>query len=340
MAAELYRTEATFRADVDTCAEILKPHLQLDLRTALYPDQPASGGRRPPDTVRETWLAQPALFVIEYALAQLWMRWGVQPAAMIGHSVGEFVAACLAGVFSLEDALAILATRGRMMQQLPPGAMLSVALGEEEVSPLVQGELSLAAANSPRLSVVSGPEKAIEALERALGERGVAARRLATSHAFHSSMMDPLIGPFTDYLSQFRFQAPKLAYISGVSGTWITAEEAQNPAYWARHFREPVRFSKGLQLLRSEPERLFLEVGPGRVLCTLARQHRAESAEPVAVASLSDAAGGQTDMLAMLHAAGSLWLRGVSLNWVALHNPEVTALFVTHLSVRAPTLLD
>jgi amino acid adenylation domain-containing protein len=251
------------------------------------------------------------------------MRWGVQPAAMIGHSVGEFVAACLAGVFALEDVLAIIATRGRMMQQLPPGAMLSVGMGEEEVALLVNGELSVAAANSPRFCVVSGPETAIETLARTLGERGVPARRLITSHAFHSRMMDPLLGPFTDYLSQFRFQAPKLAYISGVSGTWITAAEAQDPAYWARHFREPVRFSKGFQLLHSEPDRLFLEVGPGRVLCTLARQHRVDSAEPVAVASLPDTTGGQRDVLAMLQAAGNLWLHGVPLNGAALHSPEV-----------------
>src|SRR5262249_26387247 len=149
-------------------------------------------------------LAQPALFVIGYALARMWMRWGVRPQAMIGHSVGEFVAACLAGVFSLEDALAIIAQRGRMMQELPPGAMLSVLLGEDEVSALLNGELPWAAANSPRLSVVSGPEAAIEKLERKMREKGVSARRLATSRAFHSRMLDPLIGPFTDYLRRFR----------------------------------------------------------------------------------------------------------------------------------------
>ena len=207
------------------------------------------------------------------------MRWEVRPQAMIGHSVGEFVAACLAGVFSPEDALAIVATRARLMQQLPPGAMLSVRLGEDEAKPLLNGELSLAAANGPRLSVVAGPVAAIQAFERKMTERGVPARRLATSHAFHSRMMDPIIEPFTDYLRRFRFNAPTMPYVSGVSGTWVTAEEATDPAYWARHFREPVRFSQGVRLLHDLPERLFLEVGPGP---SSARSHASTtSARPI-----------------------------------------------------------
>ncbi len=252
---------------------------------------------------------------------------------MIGHSVGEFVAACLAGVFSLEDALAIVATRARLMQQLPPGAMLSVRLGEDEALPLLNGELSLAAANGPRLSVVAGPVAAIQAFEQKMTERGVPARRLATSHAFHSRMMDPIIEPFTDYLRRFRFHAPTMPYVSGVSGTWITAEEAQDPAYWARHFREPVRFSQGVRLLHDLPERLFLEVGPGRVLCTLARQHHVGSADAAAVASLPDAAGGPSEWLALLHAAGVLWLHGAAPDWAAMHGPGARRLLVAHLPV-------
>ncbi len=207
------------------------------------------------------------------------------------------------------------------MQQLPPGAMLSVRLGEDEALPLLNGELSLAAANGPRLSVVAGPVAAIQAFEQKMTERGVPARRLATSHAFHSRMMDPIIEPFTDYLRRFRFHAPTMPYVSGVSGTWITAEEAQNPAYWARHFREPVRFSQGVRLLHDLPERLFLEVGPGRVLCTLARQHHVGSADAAAVASLPDAAGGPSEWLALLHAAGVLWLHGAAPDWAAMHGP-------------------
>ena len=207
--------------------------------------------------------------MIEYALARLWMQWGVRPEAMIGHSVGEFVAACLAGVLSLEDALAAIAERGRLMQQLPTGAMLSVRLGEGDVTPLLNGELSLAAANSPRLSVVSGPEPAIGLLHQELERRGVGARRLPTSHAFHSSMMDPILDPFEKVVKRIRLRAPSIPYISGVTGTWVTPKQATDPAYWAKHLREPVRFSAGIGQLRLIPERLFLEVGPGTTLCTL-----------------------------------------------------------------------
>ena len=317
MGGELYRTVASFRDDVDTCAAILKPHLQLDLREVLYGD----GGEAA--VLKQTALAQPSLFVIEYALAKLWMRWGVQPTAMIGHSVGEFVAACLAGVFSLEDALAIIATRGRMMQDLPPGAMLSVRMGEEEIVPLLNGALSIAAKNGPSLNVVAGPAAALDALERTISERGIPARRLETSHAFHSRMMDPILIPFEEYLRKFHFEAPKLPYISGVSGTWITAKEATDPKYWARHFREPVHFSQGFQLLHEQVDRLFLEVGPGRVLCTLARQHRNGSAEPNTIASLPATTDPGSDLLSMHTAAGVLWEHGAALNWAELHAPGV-----------------
>ena len=317
MAAELYRTEPSFRDDVDSCAKLLQPLLGVDLREVLY------GEGEDASVLKQTALAQPCIFVIEYALARLWMRWGVQPQAMIGHSVGEFVAACLAGVFTLEDALDIIATRGRMMQELPPGAMLSVRMGEEEIEPLLNGALSLAAKNGPNLNVVAGPEAAIDAFERKLGERGIPARRLETSHAFHSRMMDPILAPFEAYLQRFRFQPPQMPYISGVTGAWITAEQATDPKYWARHFREPVHFSQGFQLLHSQPNRLFLEVGPGRVLSTLARQHRNGSAEPMTIASLPGATDKSSDVLSMLNAAGILWQQGAALDWTKLHDSGV-----------------
>ncbi len=316
MGADPYRSDAPFRADVDWCCDVLAQHLHLDLRTALFADE------RAPHELTETWLSQPALFVIEYALARLWMRWGVRPRAMIGHSVGEFVAACLAGVFSPEDALAMVATRARLMQELPSGAMLSVRMGEDEAATLLNGELSLAAANGPRLSVVAGPVAAIAAFERKMAECGVPSRRLATSHAFHSRMMDPVIGPFTDYLRRFRFHAPKTPYVSGVSGAWVPAEEATDPGYWARHLREPVRFSKGVRLLQTLPAPFFLEVGPGHVLCTLARQHSEVPGESVAVASLPAASDGPPGRLALLNAAGALWLHGATPNWAETHGPR------------------
>ncbi|QJW98083.1 non-ribosomal peptide synthetase/type I polyketide synthase [Frigoriglobus tundricola] len=311
MGAGLYQYDAGFRADIDHCAEILRAHVGLDLRTVL------TGAADAPD-LRQTRLAQPALFVLGYATARLWQRWGVTPRAMVGHSVGEFVAACLAGVFSLEDALDIVATRGRMVQEQPPGAMLAVRLGGDDVTPWLGEGVALAAANAPRLSVLAGAEDAIAAREQKLTARGIASVRLATSHAFHSAMMDPVVGPFTEHLRRFRFRAPRLPFVSGVTGDWIRPEEATDPAYWGRHLREPVSFSKCVRLLASEPGRVFLEAGPGSVLCKLVRQHRAP-APPSAVATLPDEPGDGADPLAVLNAAGTLWLHGQALDWNQLH---------------------
>jgi amino acid adenylation domain-containing protein len=314
MGAELYRTEATFRRELDRCAEILQPILNWDLRTLLFSDAADAG-----ETLKQTAITQPALFSIEYALAKLWMSWGVKPDAMIGHSVGEFVAACLAGVFSLEDGLTLIAARGRMMQDLPSGAMLSVRMAADDLLAILPAELSLAAGNGPQLSVVSGTHEAIDAFAKQLDGQGVVAKKLVTSHAFHSSMMDPILAPFQEHVRRIRLNPPTIPYVSCVTGTWITADEATNPEYWARHFREPVYFSKGFQFLQATPGRVYLEVGPGRVLTTLAKQHASGSTAPIAVASMPDASGVPSDPVAILNAAGTLWLNGVSLNWKDLY---------------------
>ncbi len=257
MAVGLYESEPGFRTDVDRCAEILQPLLGFDLREALYPTQDAG------ERLDQTRLTQPALFTIEYALARLWMSWGVKPDAMLGHSIGEYVAACLAGVFSLEDALGLVAQRGWLMHSMPPGAMLSVGLSASEVAPLLGPDLSLAAENAPDLCTLSGTFAAIEELEQSLEARNVAVRRLRTSHAFHSAMMDPILDAFAARVAQTRRQAPQIPFISNLSGTWITAEQATDPQYWAQHLRQTVRFSAGVEELLKEPARLLLEVGPG-----------------------------------------------------------------------------
>jgi acyl transferase domain-containing protein len=316
MGAGLYRNDPGFQADINTCAEILGPHLGLDLRETLYADMTAADA-----DLRETRLAQPALFAVEYALAQWWMRRGVRPKAMIGHSVGEFVAACLAGVFSLEDGLSMVAARGRLMQGLAPGSMLAVRLSEGEVTPLLDGDLSLAAINGPKLCVIAGPLAAIERIERTLEGREVGTRRLATSHAFHSRMVDPVIGPLTDLFAKFPLNSPTLPYISCVSGTWVTATEATDPAYWARHCRETVRFTEGIRRIEDLAEgRILLEAGPGRTLGTLARQGLAHPDAATILTPLANSLDGGDDILAMLHAAGSLWVRGVPLDWTAFHD--------------------
>lgn len=320
MGREVYQNEYVFREAVDRCTEILRPHLDVDLRTLLYPSETASeeAKRRVTDTI----IAQPAIFTIEYALAQLWMSWGIRPQAMLGHSVGEFVAACLAGIFSLEDALTLVSARGRMMQEIPTGGMLSVRLPEAEISLRLNGHLSLAAVNSPLLCVVSGPFDALQDFEQQLTNEGVPCRRLVTSHAFHSSMMDPILEPFTACVEQMRPKAPQAPYVSGVTGTWITEKEATDPHYWARHFRQPVQFSAGVSELRKNSNAILLEVGPGNVLSTLARQHTGFSADQLIVPSLAGGLSGEGDSVALMNALGALWIGGVLPNWSALHGGE------------------
>jgi amino acid adenylation domain-containing protein len=320
MAREIYDAEPVFREAVDRCAEILRPYLDTDLRTLLYP--PGGTSDEVKRSVTETVIAQPAIFTIEYALAQLWMSWGIRPKAMAGHSIGEFVAACLAGVISLEDALTLVALRGRMMQGLPAGGMLSVRLPETEVRKLLREPLSLAAVNSPSLCVVAGALEPLEEFERELSGAGVVCRRLVTSHAFHSAMMDPLIDPLADAFSKVHLSPPQIPYVSGVTGTWVTADEATDPRYWARHAREAVQFSAAIKELRKSPEAVLLEVGPGNVLATLARQHTGFPANQVIASSLSDGFSGEGDHKALMAALGALWIAGEQPDWSALQQGE------------------
>ncbi|HEV7506853.1 MAG TPA: amino acid adenylation domain-containing protein [Thermoanaerobaculia bacterium] len=318
MGRELYEREPAYRSALDSCAEILGPHLGgLDLLQALHPEPgDVAADRR----LQETGLAQPALFAVEYALARLWMEWGVRPEAMLGHSLGEYVAACLAGVFSLEDALALVAARGRLMQSLPAGAMLAVPLPEEETAALLGEELSLAAVNAPSLCVVSGPEAAIEAVRTRLAQRGLEARRLHTSHAFHSAALDPILEPFRALVSKMALQPPRLPYLSNLTGTWIEAPQATDPDYWVSHLRQPVRFAAALSELLREPGRLLLEVGPGRTLSTLARRQSATAAS--LVESMRSPADPGSDLGTLLTALGRLWLAGVEIAWEGFHAHE------------------
>ncbi|HEV2855695.1 MAG TPA: SDR family NAD(P)-dependent oxidoreductase [Thermoanaerobaculia bacterium] len=319
MGRGLYEREEVFRAEIDHCAERLRPLLNLDLRRVLYP---VAGEEE--EAARElgrTGLTQPALFVVEYALARLWMSWGVRPQALMGHSIGEYVAACLAGVMSLEDALRLVAARGRLMESLPAGVMLGVPLAEEELAPLLPEGVSIAAINEPARSVASGPEEGIAALERALDEKGVSHRRLHTSHAFHSAMMDPVLDRFTAEVSRVALRNPEIPFISNVTGTWITPEQATDPDYWARHLRQPVRFADGTAELLRDPRRVLLEVGPGRTLATLAGRHP-ERTEQAVVASLGHPQDRLPDEAAVLTALGRLWLAGLRLDWSGFHAGE------------------
>ncbi len=332
MAADLYQSEPRFREEVDRCATILLPHLGLDLRELLYPteqrtknqeprtgavDEEVLGSRFSVLELDQTQYTQPALFVIEYALARLLMSWGIRPAAMIGHSIGEYVAACLAGVFSLEDALRLVARRGQLMQGLAGGVMLAVPLPEEQLRPLLGTDLDLASVNGPSQCVVAGPAEAIERLAARLAEQDVVAQRLHTSHAFHSAMMDPIVATFTDEVRGVRLNPPRIPYLSNVSGTWITEADATDPSYWARHLRGTVRFGEGIAELLN-PARILLEVGPGRSLSTLVKRRPDIGAEQAIISSLRHPHDQRSDVATVLETVGRLWLAGAPIDWPAL----------------------
>jgi acyl transferase domain-containing protein/thioesterase domain-containing protein/SAM-dependent methyltransferase len=306
MAAELHRDEPVFREHFDRCAALLAPTLGVDLRALLGTEQLA----------RDPALVQPALFSVEYALARLWMHWGITPAAMLGHSLGEYVAACLAGVFSLEDVLALVAARGKLMASLPAGAMLAVPCGEQEARALCSAGLSLAAVNGPQAAVLSGPLAAIEALERRLIAEGRSGTRLRASHAFHSAMMDPILDDFRAALRRVRFHAPRIPYLGNLRGTWVSEAEATDPEHWIGHLRGTVRFADGLAELASLERGVLLEVGPGRSLGALALQRAKETATPV-ISSLPSASSAGGEGEALIEAVGRLWIAGAPIDWRA-----------------------
>ena len=312
MGAELYRSEPVFRDAVDRCATLLQPALGRDLRTLMFLEEHRAA-------LDETHLTQPALFVTEYALASLWMAWGVQPQSMLGHSIGEYVAAHLAGVMSLADALALVATRGRLMQAMPSGSMAAVHLGAAELERWLVDGIEIAAINTPTLCAVSGPTEAISALLVRLSAQGIDARRLHTSHAFHSAMMDAALAPFIAAFDQVALSPPKIPYLSNLTGTWITPEQATSPDYYARHLREAVRFDAGLRTLAADPALCLLEVGPGTALTALARSALGKDGGKRALASLTHPLEQRPQAEALLDAAGRLWLAGVTLDWHGLN---------------------
>ena len=306
MGKELYVSEPVFRQQVDRCCEILKPYLGLDLRSLFGSTE----------QLKQTPIAQTALFVVEYALAALWMSWGINPESAIGHSIGEYVAACLAGVLSLEDALKLVAVRGQLMQQCPTGSMLAVSLPQTEVTALLSDRLSLAAINAPSSCVVAGTDDAIDSLQAKLQTQGISCRRLHVSHAFHSPLMDEILEPFRQEVALVKLHPPKIPFISNVTGTWITAQEATDPNYWVKHLRHTVCFSSGIAELLQAPNRILLEVGAGRTLSTFAKQH---SEQRIILSSLPHPQEKQSDIACLLHSLGSLWLSGVAIDWTGFY---------------------
>ncbi|GJD16865.1 polyketide synthase type I, putative [Rivularia sp. IAM M-261] len=355
MALELYQTDPTFRISVDQCCELLKPLLGLDLRDVLYPqrtsknskqkqDTPSSGldlrkmlgrGEEPADveTLRATSLlnqtvfTQPAIFVVEYALAQLWISWGIHPAAMIGYSVGEYVAATLAEVLSLEDALTLVARRAQMIEELPEGAMLAVPLSEEEIQPLLNERISISAINGSSLCVIAGATDAVEEWERQLSEQNLVGKRLQTSHAFHSVMMEAIAPAFGDLVKTFDLKPPKIPYISNVTGTWITPEQATDPSYWVKHLCQTVRFASGVQQLWQKDNPILLEVGPGQALISFASQciENDDRDKSMMLPTLRHLYEQQSDVAFLMNTLGRLWLAGVEVDWSSFYANEQRA---------------
>ncbi|HEX2203515.1 MAG TPA: thioester reductase domain-containing protein, partial [Longimicrobium sp.] len=314
MGIDLYLSEEIFRDEVDRCASLLERKLGFDLRRFLYPSVMGD----PPVDREHVPAVLASIFVTEYALAKLWMSWGVTPHAMIGHSLGEYAAACLAGVFSLEDALDLVMLRGALFDRMPEGRMLSVQLPEAEARAMLGDRLSVAAVNAPGLTLVSGPEAQIDALVERLEAAEVECTRVRIQVASHSWMVEPFLDQFTRDIARYRLNPPTIPFLSGVTGTWIRPEEATDPAYWARHLRQPVRFADGVREAVSAPGRVLLEVGPGNALATLAAAQQLVPA-PVAVASMRHPREEAPDLAFLLGAVGRLWQEGVTIDWDAFH---------------------
>jgi amino acid adenylation domain-containing protein len=326
MGLELYQKEPLFRRQMDRCFDILRPLMDYDLREVFLPGLHSTSSYSSPggkdELIHRQDLSQPMFFVFEFALAQLLMKWGIKPDAMIGYSIGEYAAAHLAGVFSLEDALTLVALRGKLMQQLPPGVMLSVPVPEEELRPLLNKELSLAAVNEPTC-IVAGSNGAIGAFERTLREKKYMCRRLSISHAGHSVMLDSMLEEFKGEFGPVHLAAPEIPYISSLTGRWITDEEATSPGYWARHLRETVRFSDGIKELMRKAGSVFIEIGPGHDLSALIKRYidsdNNHGHRHQAVNMIRHRQKEVSDMYYLMSRIGHLWLYGVGLDWNKLY---------------------
>ncbi|MGB7201843.1 MAG: amino acid adenylation domain-containing protein [Pyrinomonadaceae bacterium] len=310
MGRGLYESERVFRETIDTCAEILSELIPVGLLDLL--DIEADKGQ-----LERPSLALPALLSVEVAMARLWESWGVSPSAMIGHSMGEYVAAHLAKVFSLEDALALVTMRGKLFERLPSGSMLGVPLSEDELKPYLNGSLDFAAVNLPTMSVVSGESEEIRRLAKQLEVDEIDSRHLHINVAAHSRMVEPILEEFSDFLADISFERPELPFVSNVTGQWISGEDAMKPSYWVKHLRSTVRFADGLTTVLDNPDQILLEVGPGRALSTFARQHPATKKETAIIVSIRHPLEVTPDLEFTLNRLGDLWVAGAEIDWQA-----------------------
>ena len=325
MGEQLYQTQPTFREAIDRCAKILQPYLDKPLLKVLYPKL-ANGSDNSPTPLNETAYTQPALFALEYALYELWLSWGIQPTVVMGHSVGELVAACVAGVFSLEDGLKLIAERGRLMQALPAdGEMVAVFASLSHVLAEIQPDaevalaklaVGIAAINGPQSVVISGKRDCLEAVTTALTSKGVKTKRLNVSHAFHSPLMEPMLSAFEQVAAEVTYSSPRLKLISNVTGE-IATDEIATPQYWCRHIRQPVRFAASMETLYQQGYQVFVEIGPKPILLGMARQCLLTELSGRGGVWLPSLRPGGVDWQILLESLAKLYVRGVPVDWSA-----------------------
>ncbi|MEZ4737582.1 MAG: type I polyketide synthase [Caldilineaceae bacterium] len=357
MGRELYDSSAIFRAALERCDQLLRPHLHRSILAVIYPDLKDSARPTAAPSIDDTTYTQPALFALEYALAQLWLAWGVQPHVLIGHSVGEVVAACVAGVFSLEDGVKLIAARGRLMGALPQdGAMVAVQTTEARVQAVLtaytaetgRADVSIAAVNGPESIVISGARASVQTIAQQLAAEGSKTRPLNVSHAFHSPLMEPMLAQFRHVAATITYHAPQLRLISNVTGQ-VAGDEIATAEYWVRHVREAVRFAEGVTTLQAQGVAVYLEIGPKPVLVGMARQmqegetggqedrktrrqedkktegNHSSSLLPLSLSSglfLPSLRQGQSDWQQILTSLGELYVRGVAIDWQGFDRGE------------------
>ncbi len=336
LGAGLYRRLPAFRSELDRCFQLLEPYVEADLSRVLYPggaltrrapttngpdlasvfDEPA-----PPDEIQRTEVAQPLVFATQYAMARLLQTLGVAPSAMVGYSVGEYVAACLAGVLSLESALRVIGIRARLVASLPEGAMLAVMAEQEALEPFLDERVAVAALDGPELTVLSGPADAVGSLKLQLLDAGIACQHLPVSHAFHSAVVEPAVAPLRDLLSAIPLHPPTVPLLSNVTGTWMRAEEATSPEYWALHMRRTVRFADDLAELWKLEAPILVDLGLGQTLSRLALQSpaRPKDRPELVLPTLPGAFDRRSDLTVLLTAIGRLWTVGTDISFAGLH---------------------
>lgn len=320
MARGLYEQEPAFRASLDECAALFRRKMGLDLVGLIYPD--AARAEEHAAILQKPKNFFAALFAVEYSLAMLWMSWGVKPDALIGHSLGEYTAACIAGVFSLEDAVSLICCRGALFEKIEKGAMLSVTLPADEVQQLLIDGVSIATINDPGRCVVAGRLAPMEAFEKILEGREIEFKRLLIDTAGHSPMVDPILQEFGQFLSTIKFGKPAIPFISNMSGDWADPAEIATAAYWKNHLRQTVRFSDGIATLLKDENTVFVEVGPGNALCSFVRSQLPPNAPSVLLNSLRHVKEEKDDQCHLLETLGKLWLTGIAPDWKAFHGDE------------------